>query len=106
MSCFFGVYSVTSILMISVAVMAGNGGGDCRNECHAFVYFVQEFVQQAWRRYWNIQKKVKHRFTSRVEGVKEIQEADKEELLFLQLMITLAFCTFLYCCVVYNFSVW
>lgn len=49
---------------------------------------------------------VKHRFTSRVEGVKEIQEADKEELLFLQLMITLAFCTFLYCCMVYNFSVW
>lgn len=49
-------------------------------------------------------KKDKHRFTGGVQGIREMRA--KEELRFLQLLLVLAFCTFLYCCMVYIFSVY
>lgn len=46
MICFVSVYSVTSTLLISVAIMAREeGGGGLKNECNTLVCFVGEFVQ-------------------------------------------------------------
>lgn len=46
MVCFVSVYSVTSILLISVTIMATEeGGGGLKNECNTLVHFVWQFIQ-------------------------------------------------------------
>lgn len=47
MFSFVSVYSVTNILMISLAIVAVEGVGERMNECNALGHFAQKSMLQA-----------------------------------------------------------